>query len=53
MDIEERILEAEDFENTSDDCHNCPYKEKCFNQCMELKTIYNPVIMAMIAKKGK
>lgn len=35
------ILDAQDSQ--SDECHDCEYKGSvCRNQCMELKTIYNP-----------
>lgn len=38
---EDAILEAQDSQ--SDECHDCEYKgSACRNQCMELKTIYNP-----------
>lgn len=40
MDREEMILQYQESE--IDDCHNCPYKENCKNQCMEIKAIYNP-----------
>lgn len=38
--MEEKILNMQ--ENIEDDCKNCPHKEKCNNQCMEEKAIYNP-----------
>lgn len=40
MDREEMTLQVQESE--IDDCHNCPYKESCKNQCMEVKEIYNP-----------
>ena len=40
FDIEEMILERQ--ESIVDDCHSCPYKEKCNNQCMEVEEHYNP-----------
>ena len=40
MDREEMILQYQESE--IDDCYNCPYKENCKNQCMEVKEIYNP-----------
>lgn len=40
FDIEEMILERQ--ESIADDCHSCPYKEKCNNQCMGVEEHYNP-----------
>ena len=39
-DMEEMILERQESE--FDECHNCPYKGKCNNQCMEVEEHYNP-----------
>ena len=38
--MEEKILKLQ--ESLTDDCHNCPYKEKCNNQCMKVEEHYNP-----------
>ena len=40
FDFEEMILERQ--ESIEDECHNCQYKGKCHNQCMELEEHYNP-----------
>lgn len=40
-DWEDAILERQESE--ADECKTCPYKgDKCRNQCMETKNIYNP-----------
>ena len=40
FDMEEMILERQ--ESMEDDCKNCPYKNKCRNQCEEVTEVYNP-----------
>lgn len=40
FDMEERILEKQ--ESMEEDCKNCPYKNQCKNQCMEIVKIFNP-----------
>ena len=45
FDIEEMILERQ--ESIADECHNCPYKGKCNNQCMEVEEHYNPNLRKM------
>ena len=45
FDIEEMILERQ--ESIIDECHNCPYKGKCNNQCMEEEEHYNPNLPKM------
>ena len=46
FDIEEMILERQ--ESIADECHNCPYKGKCNNQCMEVEEHYNPNLRKMM-----
>ena len=38
-DMEEKILERQ--ESMEDNCKNCSYKKKCYNQCNEVTESYN------------
>lgn len=44
-DYEDAILDRQESEG--EDCSHCPYKgEKCKNQCLEIKEVYNPFLFA-------
>lgn len=44
-DWEDAILIRQESE--ADKCATCPHKgEKCRNQCMEIKNIYNPYLIS-------
>lgn len=49
--MEEKILEMQ--ERMTDDCKNCPYKNKCNNQCAEEKLIFNPNLLKYLPKSSK
>lgn len=40
--FEDIILEAQEAE--TDDCKNCPHKNHCRSQCMDITVIYNPIL---------
>ena len=43
MDLSDEDVALIDQEDETDECHDCEYKgDACRNQCMELKSIYNP-----------
>ena len=49
FDIEDMILERQ--ESIEDECHNCPHKGKCNNQCMEVEEHYNPNLPQKVSFK--
>ena len=45
VDYEYLILNNSDIDNATDDCKICPYKgQECNNQCMQVETVYNPIL---------
>ena len=52
MDYEYLILNNADEDNTADECATCPYKgELCDNQCMKVREVDHPYIIANMSKQ--